>query len=71
MYSNQQPSTYTTRNYIYDPQLNSKNNKNLAFDQPRSSQSSANYSNYQPTILTNDFNDRSNFGQQQQQTTTE
>jgi len=64
MYTNQQPSIYTTRHYMYDSQANSKNNSALSFDQTYPSQSS-NYSNYQPSTSTIDFNDRSNFGQQQ------
>jgi hypothetical protein len=65
MFSNQQPSIYTTRHYTYDSQLNSRNNSTLSFDQTRPPQSSSYYSNYQPSTSTIDFNDKSNFGQQQ------
>jgi hypothetical protein len=63
MYSNQQPSIYTTQHHTFDYQSNSKNNKSLLFNEVHPSQSST-YSNYQPTTSNKDFNDRSNFGQQ-------
>ena len=51
MYSNQQPSIYTTRQYTYDSQLNAKSTRTLPFNQTEGIQPSTYYSN-----------DRSNFG---------
>jgi hypothetical protein len=61
MYSNQQPSTYTTRHYIYDPQSNGTNNRSLSFDQIRTSQSS-NYLNDQPITSTNNYSRNNSSG---------
>jgi hypothetical protein len=65
MYSNQQPSIYTTRHYTYNSQSKSKNNSDLPLDQTHPSQSSTYYSSFQPSTSTIDVNDRSDFGQQQ------
>lgn len=60
MYSNQQPSTYTTQHYTYNSQLNSNNNHTLSFDQIHPSQSATSYSNI-------NFEEKLNSKQQQQQ----
>jgi hypothetical protein len=62
MYSNQQPSSYTTRQYTFDSQSNSKNNNDQSYDRSRPAPSYPNDTNAQSATY---FNDRSNFGQQQ------
>lgn len=66
MYSNQQPSTYSTRHSTYNSQLNSNNNDmdNAPINQKQPSQSTNYYSNNQPSTSTIDFDETPNFKRQ-------